>query len=204
MKIASALPKGDANGLGHYSSELVKALAKGGKFLVVGVVTTASVQTKEDLDPVPTVRLVRVEMIPDGDKLEKIAAQMLSDLRALRTTGAGQQQFDLRDEAEAEVGPREIESGAGIHFKVVDVEPGVFELWLCSRYVDGLLVRRLPRGVWGEVPPGEYQASQFDEGLRSLAEALVRDWESNAGASTTNDVVDAEIVDEDAEGGESA
>ena len=198
VNIAGTLPK--SNGLESYAAQLAKALVSGEKFFAVAVVATDSVKTKTDLDPVPTVKLTRVELVPLGHDLETAAADLLLALEGLRSGGEGQQRFDMpKAEDPVDMGPLELESGEGMFFRVVDVEPGVFELRLCSPYLEGLRVRRLQRSEWGEVPPGDYQAAQFDEGLQAFAERLLADWNTNAGEA---EVVDAEVVEGDeVEGG---
>ncbi|MHA3682819.1 hypothetical protein ACXR2W_00970 [Leucobacter sp. HY1908] len=203
VHVAGALPKGEANGLEAHSLALSKALGVGRKFYVVGVVETHSVKTGKDFVPVPTVAFTRVELVPFEHELETPAADLLVALSDVRRGGDGQQSFNLRGEAAPDmpVEPEvlELDSGGGMFFRVVDVEPGVFELRLCSQYVEGLLVRRLQRSDWGEVPPGDYQADQFDEALASFARVLLTEWETNGGEA----VVDAEVVDDaEVEGGE--
>jgi len=193
VNIAGTLPK--SNGLVSYASQLAKALASGQKHFVVGVVVTESVKTKTDLDPVPTVKFTRIELVPLGHDLESPAADLMLALEALRNGGEGQQQFDMSAPGEpVEVGPLELESGEGMFFRVVDVEPGVFELRLCSPYLEGLRTRRMLRSEWGEVPPGDYQAAQFDPELAAFADRLLVDWNTNAGEA---EVVDAEVIDDD-------
>lgn len=201
VSFAGSLPKGDANGLEHHSRALVEGLAAGHKHFVVGVLKTHSVKTGDDLVPVPTAAFTRLELIALDSKLEDQAALLLQAAHSERIGGPGQQSFNLpADDVAAEVQVLELDSGGGFFFRVVDVEPGVFELRLCSQYVEGLLVRRLQRAEWGEVPPGDYQAGQFDEGLADFAERLLVEWETNDGGA----VVDAEVVeDADVEDGDS-
>lgn len=200
VHIAGSLPKGEANGLEAHSLALSQALTSGRKHYVVGVVETHSVKTSKELVPVPTVQFVRVEMVPFEDGLETPAADLLLALSDLRHGGSGQQTFDFKGKAAADSPAEpevlELDAGGGMFFRVVDVSPGVFELRLCSQYVEGLLVRRLQRSEWGEVPPGDYQAGQLDPALAEFAERLLLEWESNGGDA----VVDAEVVDD--EGGE--
>lgn len=203
VNFAGTLPKGGGNGLDDHTTALIKGHAAEQKYWVVGVVQVAGVSSKrkDNWMPTPTLELVRVELVPVGDELEADALRVFERAQDLRSGGAGQQRFDLPDEAPVEAGPLELDAGGGFFFRVADVEPGVFELRLCSQYVEGLLVRRLHRSEWGEVPPGDYQAGQFDEALAGFAERLLVEWESGGGA--VDGVVDAEVVEGGAEGGDS-
>lgn len=196
VNIAGTLPKGGGNGLEAHSAALAKALVGGQRFFAVGVVVTDSVKTKADLDPVPTIKFNRIELVPFEHELEAAAAELLQAAGALRDHG--QQAFDFaksEGSAPAEpAGPAELDAGGGMYFRVVDVEPGVFELRLCSQYVEGLLTRTLHRSEWGEVPPGDYQAGQFDMALSVLASNLLVEWSTNGGDA---EIVDAEIVEDD-------
>ena len=198
VNIAGSLPKGEANGLAAHARELAQALTNGRKYFVVGVVGTDSVKTKQaDLEPVPTVAFTRLELVPFNDELEDPARALMQALADQRMGVAGQQRFSFGTDAEATpAGPAEFEAGGGMFFRVVDSEPGRFDLLLCSQYVDGVLSRSgLVREQFGEIPPGEYQLAQLDGEVLGLAQRLLTEWETNGGEA----VVDAEIVEDEVE-----
>ena len=206
VHVAGNLPKGEANGLEAHSRVLAQALVGGQKFYVVGVVGTASIKTKAaDLVPDPTVEFQRVELIELGSGLEDAAMRLLEAASDERRGGKGQQAFDFdapaagAAPAEPEA-PLELGAGAGYTFKVVDVEPGRFDFLLCTQYVEGVARRGgLVRDEWSELAPGVYQRAELDEAFRSLADVLVEEWETAGGAASV-DVVDAELVEDEAAG----
>lgn len=208
VHIAGSLPKGEANGLEAHSRHLAEALVKGQKHFVIGVVKTKSVKTGDDLVPDPTVMFTRVEMIDLDSDLEDLAADLLTAAADARRVGGGQQTFDMpKQEAEPEEPETlALDAGAGYYFQVRDLPAGRFGLYLCTHHVEGVKKRgNLLRSEMGEVAPGDYQLHELPSSLSQLGALLVQEWETNTGTSVLNDddgVIDAEVVDEEAEGGD--
>lgn len=207
MNIAGSLPKGEANGFEAHSRLLSEALVKGQKFFAVGVVKTHSVKTGDDLVPVPTVAFTRVELVPlDATDLETVAADLLQAATDLRRGGAGQQAFNLRsdDGAEEDAEPEvlELDAGPGYYFVIRDLPAGRFGIYLHTQHIEtGRKRGNLLRSELGEVAPGEYQLYELPKALQPIAEVLVEEWESNAGTAVVDDVVDAEVVDDEESAG---
>lgn len=206
VSFAGALPKGEMNGLEEHSRDLAGALAAGRKHFVIGVMKTHSVKTGDDLVPVPTMAFTQVELIPFGDPhLEELAVDLLQAVRDQRRGGVGQQAFNLGGQGAAAepvvAEPLGVEAGTEYALVITDTAPGRFSAALSSGPVEGVRARHgLMREEWGEIPPGTYQRHELDEGLQSLFDVLVVEWETNDGTS----IIDAEIVDEDpAMGGDS-
>lgn len=202
VHIAGTLPKGEANGLEAHSLRLAQELTTQKRFFVIGVVQTDSVKTKaKDLFPEPTIAFVRAELIPlDETDLETMAADLLQAASELRRGGEGQQTFNLKDDEPKESETLELENGPGYWFEVRDLPAGRFGLYLHTQYIEtGKLRGNLLRSKHGEVAPGEYQLHELPPSLRSIGELLIEEWDTNTGTSVVDDVVDAEVVDEDEE-----
>lgn len=199
VNIAGTVPKGDANGLDAHIQQLAKGHGTK-KYFAVGVVETTKITIGKDYDQVPTIGFTRIELIADGDTdLESRAADLLQAAGDRRRSGAGQQAFNLKGDAEPEAPETlELDAGAGYYFRVVDSAPGRFDVLLCTQHVAGVNQRcGLLREEWSEIPPGDYQRHELDEAFQSLADVLVEEWETNHGAAQVDDVVDAEVIDED-------
>ena len=210
VHVAGNLPKGDANGLDAHSRALAEALVSGKRYFVIGVVETASIKTKkDDLMPDPTVAFTRVEMIEFESALEAPAAGLIEAASDARRGGGGQQKFDFGDAPggaadDAEPETLEVESGPGYYFQVRDLPAGRFDLYLCTRYVEGVRKRgNLLRSELGEIAPGDYQEHELPAALQNLGRVLIDEWETDSGSSQVDDdVVDADVVDETESEGE--
>jgi len=97
IKLASALPKGDANGLGPIVLDLVQDPAR--FKVVLAIVDCKQITTNADTgEVVPTARIRRVEAILDGDLS---TARRLMERALERRTGRTMLPLGLEDEMRA-------------------------------------------------------------------------------------------------------
>lgn len=106
-KLASALPKGDGNGLDALARDLIDAPHD--VHVIVALVDCKKITTDNDDGTIePTARIRRIEVISDDDK--DLAAKMLR--RALeKRTGKTVLPFDLEEDLRAAFGSVNLDTG---------------------------------------------------------------------------------------------
>lgn len=201
VKLASTLPKGDANGLDSIIGTLVAGLHAGTVVPIIGLLVTTEVTENENFEREPRVRFTKLE--PVTEDYEEIVRDVLSALVAERTGAAdGQTTLDLPTDEPTRHVVLALEEGGGYEYEVKDLPEGRFSLTLFTRSgVEAGSRGNLLRSELGEVLVGRFQYHQLLRSLWDLADVLLDEWEKN---SPADDVVDAEIVDDEDGPGEVA
>ena len=203
VKMASTLPKGDANGLESVVGQFVKGLHEGTVVPVIGLMVTTEVTENENFEREPKVRFTKLE--PVTENYEEIVRDVLSALVAERTGRAsGQTTLDLpTEEPEPERVVLALEEGGGYTYEVRDEPAGRFSLLMFTRSgVEAGSRSNLLRSELGEVEPkAGMQRHELPQSLWKLADVLLSEWEHNDAA---DDVVDAEIVEDEEDDAEPA
>lgn len=199
VKLSSVLPKEyDDNGLESNSRHLLAAYPKQTYLPVIGLVRTKEITQTENFERVPKVELVHVEIAIDEDDQDRVR-ELLQELHDSRVRHV-KQPLDLPDLEEPPLPPvLELEASSGEYSIVIVDEPKAkFTLQLVAPSGARVTARHaLPRKDYGDIEPGEYSLSSLSGDLASLALAVIQDFE--AGFTTTDaDVVDAELVDDEA------
>lgn len=194
VKLASALPKDSHNGIQAVEKKLETSHRTGEKTWVVGVLVTKGVNYEEGVHP--KVQFVGIE---SAGVLSDEAEGLYRRLYEARTSGEMLDIPEGEDEGVEDAVVLELEQGDGYEFEIRDLPAGRFGLYLFT--ASGAEVRKrgnLLRSELGEVLPGRYQYVNLPGTLMSLADVLISEWESNM--PSAEDVVDAEVDDEDADG----
>jgi len=201
VKLASSLPKEyDDNGIESNGRHLLGIYPSQKYMPVVGLVRTKEITQNENFDRVPKIEFVVIELAVDEEH-DEAARELLKQLHDARVQHV-KQPLDLPDADEPPVlaQPLELEASAGEYsVRLIDQAGGKFSVEL--RAPSGALVltrSALPRADYGELLPGDYQVAQLGGPIGELATLLVQEFEQGF----TEDVVDAEVVDEDTTTGE--
>jgi hypothetical protein len=200
VHLAGNLPPEELNGLAQQEQKLMGGYLARDKHLIVGVVQVTGVkgQLKEGFALQPIVSLVHVEMVPG-----EMGDDVLGLLRRLAQNRTTSETIDFPDdETETEPdAPLELEAGDGAYeYEVVDQARGRFGLIV--RTPSGAQVTKrsnLMRKEYGDIPPGVYQLTHLVEApeLQALATAIVAEYEAGMLDHNADDVVDAEVVDDE-------
>lgn len=119
VKLASALPKDDKNGLARISSDLVRKHKTQEHTTAIVVLKTAKITNDEEFELTPEVRVLRIEPV-DGD-LETSAIDLLQEAFE-RRVGKRPDTLNLSEDPDtefADVAPVAIEAGV-IDAEIVD------------------------------------------------------------------------------------
>jgi len=203
VHLAGSLPADDLNGLANAEQKLIDGYLDHRRHVVIGVVRVSGTKRteKDGFKDNPIVSFDHIEAIPE--ELQREALNLLGRTFAART-GRTTLDFPEDDEEPQPALPLELEASDGVYrFEVIDEPKAKFTLRVLAPSGAVAIERHaLPRRLYGEIEPGTYlQAELGNEDLIGLAGDLVRDYESGF---TTADLVDAEVVDEDAEGEDAA
>lgn len=197
VKLAPALPKEyDDNGLESNTRHLLEVYPSQKYLPIVALVRTKEITQNEHFERVPKIELVHVEIAIDELDQEAVRdlIQQLHDARVQHI----KQPLDLPDTDEPPVlaQPLELTASSGEYsVRLIDQDGGKFSIEL--RAPSGALVltrSALPREDYGELVPGDYPVAQLGGEMGALATLLVQEFEQGF---TSNDVVDAEVLDED-------
>lgn len=198
VHMAGNLPKDELNGLARIERRLIDGHLQGDKHLVIGVVKVSGTKAleSEGFRPNPIVTFDHIEAVPD--ELHDVALTLLHDVLGMRT-GASTLKFP--GEEPEPPAPLELEASDGVYrFAVVDEPKAKFTLRVLAPSGAVAVERHaLPRKVYGDVAPGEYLQTELgNEELIGLAGDLVRDYEQGF----SEDLIDAEVVEDEPEGDE--
>ena len=199
VKLAPSLPKEyDDNGLESNGRHLLDAYPKQTYLPIVALVRTKEITQTENFERVPKVEIVHVEIAIDEDDADR-GRELLQELHDGRVKHI-KQPLDLPDTEAPLVppAPLELEASTGEYtIAIADEAPGTFELSLIAPSGVRVLARHaLPRTEYGEIVPGEHSLQLLDPdgALVVLVRQLIAEYEQ--GFRVTEDVVDAEVVDD--------
>lgn len=197
VKLAPALPKEfDDNGLESNTRHLLGVYTSQKYLPIVALVRTKEITQNEHFERVPKIELVHVEIAIDDFDQEAVR-DLIKQLHDARVQHI-KQPLDLPDTEEPPVlaQPLELTASSGDYsLRLIDQEGGKFSIEL--RAPSGALVltrSALPREDYGELVPGDYPVAQLGGEIGELATLLVQEFEQGF---TSEDVVDAEVLDED-------
>lgn len=197
VKLAPALPKEyDDNGLESNTRHLLDVYPSQKYLPIVALVRTKEITQNEHFERVPKIELVHVEIATDDLDQEAVRdlIQQLHDARVQHI----KQPLDLPDTDEPPVlaQPLELTASTGEYsVRLIDQDGGKFSIELRAPSGALALTRSaLPREDYGELVPGDYPVAQLGGEIGELATLLVQEFEQGF---TSDDVVDAEVLDED-------
>ncbi|HEY9310260.1 MAG TPA: hypothetical protein VIP82_20850 [Microbacterium sp.] len=197
VKLAPSLPKEyDDNGLESNTRYLLGIYPKQEYVPVVALVRTKEITQTENFERVPKLEIVHVEIAIDEDDQEAVR-DLLRRLRDRRVQHI-KQPLDLPDTEPVPAVPLELEASAGEYsIEISDEAPGSFELRLVAPSGADVLSRHaLPRAEYGEILPGTHPLHLLEPALGELVRQLIGEYEQGFAVDETDDVVDAEVVDE--------
>ncbi|WP_091232529.1 hypothetical protein [Microbacterium sp. 3J1] len=196
VKLAPALPKEyDDNGLESNTRHLLEVYTSQKYIPIVALVRTKEITQNEHFERVPKIELVHVEIATDSDDADAVR-EIIRQLHDARVQHI-KQPLDLPDTEEPPVlaQPLELTSGGGEYYvRLIDQDGSKFSIELHAASGALVLTRSaLPREDYGELVPGDYPVAQLGGEIGELATLLVQEFEQGF---TSDDVVDAEVVDE--------
>lgn len=197
VKLAPALPKEyDDNGLESNTRHLLGVYTSQKYLPIVALVRTKEITQNEHFERVPKIELVHVEIAID-DVDQDAVRELIKQLHDVRVQHI-KQPLDLPDTDEPPVlaQPLELTVASGEYsVRLIDQDAGKFSIELRAPSGAHVLTRSaLPREDYGELVPGDYAVAQLDGAIGELATLLVQEFEQGF---TSDDVVDAEVLDED-------
>lgn len=184
------LPSDEANGLAAMEGALVAGHLQARKHLVIGVVEVTGTKglQKEGFKINPIVSLVQVEGVPNGHPLHD---QILAALHKLFGERVGKVPMDFPgggDQEEITIEVLEVTAGPDddrLKYRAIieDSAPGKIRFKIVTAQGAKVATRyNLPRAIYGELLPGEYQLAQLEAALRDLATSLVAEYEAGFSA----------------------
>lgn len=199
VKLASTLPKEyDDNGIESNGRHLLAIYPKQEYLPVLALVRTKEITQNENFERIPKIEIVAIELAVDADDQDDVRAllQRMHDSRVQHI----KQPLDLPDpDATPEVAAAlELEASTGQYsLTVIDQPAGKFAVELRAPSGAIALTRSaLPTVEYDSPFPGTYQVGQLGGSLGELATLLVQEYEQGFTTDSADDVVDAELVDE--------